>query len=116
MLHVTIHGNPASYSTADGWRCNDGLAERYLRSLCATERTPLSEEQALALAVREYGRAVVLLEPDTPDGPHDDDSHASPASRVLDTPLTELELPPPDAGRTQRISSFLGSRSAKRPT
>lgn len=106
MLRVTIGGTAASYSTADGWRCNDGLAEKHLRSLSESEDTPMSEQQALALAVREYGEQVALDEPDALDGPHDDDSHAEVPAGASDA-LSELEFPPPDTGRNGRLLAFL---------
>jgi hypothetical protein len=115
MLRVTLHGYPASYSTADGWRCNDGLAERYLRSLSTSEDHPLSEEQALALAVREYGDAVRLDEPDTPDGPHDDDSRTPVRASTDDAPALPDRTPADDdsADRTSRLSTFFDRRTRK---
>lgn len=62
-IEVTIHGYPASYTRADGWRCREALVEKYLRETC----TPGADAEhpslvALTLAREQWPEALAVVE------------------------------------------------------
>lgn len=59
MLEVRLRGYRATYTTADGWRCNDQLTEKYLRERCSPKTG--GEEAALAAVETEWGDGCELV-------------------------------------------------------
>lgn len=66
FIKFQIHGAPATYSLASGWKCDDALAQKFLTAAC-TPRTP-SFTEATRLVKEQYGDGAQEQRPEDFEG------------------------------------------------